>query len=86
MTFYGFEIPKDRKRFIEKLKRTPAGYCVEGSCNNCPIRFDGNCLACNESIMNKYGHLKHLGSSTRRDILYKEYINLKQIVQEELEI
>ena len=52
MTFYGFEIPKDRKEIIQKLKRTRAGKCVE-SCKECPN---------------------------------KEYINLKQIVQEELEI
>lgn len=86
MTFYGFEISKDRKYFIEKLKKTRAGKCIEGSCKECPIHLGGRCLACNEIIMNKYPHLCGYGSSTIRDILYKEYINLKQIVQEELEI
>ncbi len=85
MTFYGFEIPKDRKEIIQKLKRTRAGKCVE-CCKECPINLGGKCLACNEDIVNKYPHLCGYSSSTIRDILYKEYINLKQIVQEELEI
>jgi len=86
MTFYGFKIPDDRKEIIQKLKRTSVGCCIEGSCDKCPIHLGGLCLACAESIMNKYPHLKYHTSSTRRDILYKEYLNLKQFVQEELEV
>lgn len=86
MTFYGFKIPDDRKEIIKILKSTKVGNCVSGSCDKCPIHLGGNCLACTDSIMNKYPHLKRHGSSIRRDILYKEYLNLKQFVQEELEV
>ena len=89
MLFYGFEIPdKDLKGIKEKLKKhieKGLGCPIEG-CQGCALYLNHTCLPCNFRNLYKYEHLKHLDTSSRRDILFKEIIDFKSIVQEEFEV
>ena len=89
MYFYGHKIPNDRKYINKRLKeliKSSEINCI--GCSECPIRFDGVCMATDDSFKEKYPKFKSLYSSTVRDILYKEYLNLPEftIIQEELDI
>jgi hypothetical protein len=89
MLFYGFEIPdKDLKGIKLKLKQhvSKGLGCPTEGCQGCVLYLKRTCLPCNIKILSEYEHLKFLGASARRDILFKEIIDLKSIVQEEFEV
>lgn len=89
MIFYGLKIPdKDLNDIKIKLKEHISRNlgCPTISCRSCVLYFKGKCLPCNSEVMEKYEHLKNLGPSSRRDILFREFINYKSIVQEEFEV